>query len=175
VLSEIFDAAAPQTGEARPPSRGSLRWAKVGKSAEEMSPTATAEEKQNELKEYRKLLAASLPRVIQTEEENESTLALLRDLDKGAGELTPAEKRLADLLTLLIEDFEERHYQLKAASPIQALTELMRANNLRQKDLLDIFGTASILSEILSGKRKLTTEHIKKVSRRFHVSPDLFL
>jgi HTH-type transcriptional regulator/antitoxin HigA len=40
--------------------------------------------------------------------------------------------------------------------------------------MLDIFGTPSIVSEVLRGKRNLTTEHIRRLSRRFHVSPEVF-
>ena len=60
------------------------------------------------------------------------------------------------------------------ASPSEILRELMEANNLKQKDLVDVFGTPSIVSEVLNGKRGLTIEHIKKLGRRFHVSPELF-
>ena len=74
------------------------------------------------------------------------------------------------MLTLLIEDFEQSS---KPATGIEAL-ELMEANSLKQKDLVSIFGTPSIISEVLNGKRRLTTEHIRKLSRRFHVSPELF-
>ena len=81
---------------------------------------------------------------------------------------------MAELLTLLIEDFEEKHYSLKPATGVEALQELMDANDLKQKDLADVFGTPSIISEVLSVKRKLTTEHIRKLSRRFRVSPELF-
>jgi len=88
--------------------------------------------------------------------------------------MSAAERRLADLLTLLIEDFEDKHYALKVASPIEVLNELMLANNLKQKDLVDVFGTPSITSEVLSGKRKLNTQHIRKLSRRFRVSPEVF-
>jgi HTH-type transcriptional regulator/antitoxin HigA len=54
------------------------------------------------------------------------------------------------------------------------LEELMEANGLKQEDLVGIFGTPSIISEVLNGKRKLTTDHIRKLSHRFHVSPELF-
>jgi HTH-type transcriptional regulator/antitoxin HigA len=124
--------------------------------------------------EYATLLAKTLPAVIHSEKENEHYSALLEELDHRPGKLTPAEQRLAELLTLLIEDFEEKHYSLKPATAIEALEELMEANSLKQKDLVDIFGTPSIISEVLSNKRKLTTEHIRKLSRRFHVSPELF-
>ena len=46
----------------------------------------------------------------------------------------------------------------------------MLANNLKQKDLLDVFGTPSIASEVLSGKRELNAQHIRRLSRRFKVS-----
>ena len=125
--------------------------------------------------EYAALLSNTLPAVIGTEAENERSIAALEELDRKGSRMTPAERRMAQLLTLLIEDFEEKHYALKAASPVEVLNELMKANNLKQKDLLDIFGTPSIVSEILRGKRQFTTEHIRRLSRRFHVSPEIFI
>ena len=100
-------------------------------------------------------------------------MALLEELDKK-DKLSPAEQRLAELLTLLIENFEDNAYALKPAHPREILLELMKANSLKQKDMLDVFGTPSIVSEVLNGKRGLTIEHIKKLSRRFHVSPEVF-
>jgi HTH-type transcriptional regulator / antitoxin HigA len=123
---------------------------------------------------YATLLVKTLPAVIHSEKENEHYTALLEELDRRPAKLTTAEQRLAELLTLLIEDFEEKHYSLKASTGIEVLEELIEANGLKQKDLVDIFGTPSIISEVLSGKRKFTTEHIRKLSRRFHVSPELF-
>jgi HTH-type transcriptional regulator/antitoxin HigA len=55
------------------------------------------------------------------------------------------------------------------------LNELMLANGLKQKDMLDVFGAPSIVSEVLHGKRQLTTEHIRRLSRRLHVSPEIFI
>ncbi|MFY9947775.1 MAG: hypothetical protein WAK27_03705 [Candidatus Sulfotelmatobacter sp.] len=124
--------------------------------------------------EYASLLSTTLPAVIRTEAENERYTAMLQDLDRRGSRLSAAEKRMAQLLTLLIEDFEEKHYALKPSDPVSVLRELILANNLRQKNLLDIFGTPSIISEVLHGKRQLTTEHIRRLSRRFHVSPEVF-
>lgn len=124
--------------------------------------------------EYACLLTSTLPTVIRTEAENERHIAMLEELDRKGSRMSAAERRMAELLTLLVEDFEDRHYALKPASPIDALNELMLANNLKQKDLLDVFGTPSIASEVLSKKRKLNAEHIRKLSRRFNVSPELF-
>jgi HTH-type transcriptional regulator / antitoxin HigA len=126
-------------------------------------------------KEYRRLLAQSLPRVIETEAENEHYLHILEYLDSLGDRATPAQRKLAELLTMIIEDFEDRNYDLKPSSPLEALRELMRANGLKQRDLVDVFRTPSIVSEVMRGKRRLTTEHIRKLSRRFRVSPELFV
>jgi HTH-type transcriptional regulator / antitoxin HigA len=99
--------------------------------------------------QYASLLTSSLPGVIRNEAENERYIARLEELDRKGSRMSAAEQRLAELLTLLIEDFEEKHYALKAANPIEVLKELMLANNLKQKDLVDIFATPSIVSEVL--------------------------
>jgi HTH-type transcriptional regulator/antitoxin HigA len=124
--------------------------------------------------EYQDLIGRTLPHVIRTEAEHDHYLRVLEALDRQP-RLTPAQAELADLLTLLIEDFEDRHYALKPATPIEHLQELMRAQGLKQKDLVDIFGTPSIVSEVLHGKRALTADHIRRLSARFHVSPALFV
>ena len=125
--------------------------------------------------EYAALLSSTLPAVIRSEAENARYVAMLEELDSKGNRMTAAERRMADLLTLLIEDFEEKHYALKASGPVGVLNELMLANGLKQKDMLDVFGTPSIVSEVLHGKRQLTTEHIRRLSRRFHVSPEVFI
>ncbi|HXU21567.1 MAG TPA: transcriptional regulator [Verrucomicrobiae bacterium] len=125
-------------------------------------------------REYGALLAKIPPKVIRTEKENEAYRGILSDLDRRHKMLTPAEKELSDLLTLLIEDFEEKRYRLPRAKPQDAVRFLMEQHELRQKDLVNIFGTPSIVSEVLSGRRELTTTHIKRLSERFHVSPEIF-
>src|SRR5712692_3032418 len=138
----------------------------------ETMSTATAQP------EYAALLARTLPAVIHSEKENERCISMLEALDRKADgkaeKLSAAERRLAELLTVLIEDFEEKAYALKPARPVEVLRELIESNGLKQKDLLDIFGTPSIVSEVLREKRSLTVEHIRKLSRRFHISPEVF-
>lgn len=124
-------------------------------------------------KEYAHLLGDALPHVIHTESENDRCTALLENLLRQK-KRTAEEKRLAELLTLLIEEFEGKEYALPAADPIDMLRHLMDSNNLRQVDLLDVFGTASVISEVLNGKRELSKTHIAKLSERFHLSPALF-
>jgi HTH-type transcriptional regulator/antitoxin HigA len=68
--------------------------------------------------EYASLLSNTLPSVIRSEAENERQAAMLEELDRKGNRMSAAERRMAELLTLLIEDFEEKHYALKAAGPI---------------------------------------------------------
>jgi len=96
------------------------------------------------------------------------------DLLRREDRLSTAERQLLKLLTLLIEDYEEKHYNLPKASPLAVTVFLMEQHSLKQKDLTDIFGTPSITSEVLSGKRKLNKEQIRRLSTRFQVSPELF-
>jgi HTH-type transcriptional regulator/antitoxin HigA len=124
--------------------------------------------------EYARLLAQTLPSVIHTEDENERFIATLEKLERRSRNWSPAEAKLAELLTLLIENFEDQNYKLKAATPTEVLCELMESNGLKQKDLVDVFGAESTVSAVLNGKREMTREHIKRLSRRFHVSPEVF-
>ncbi len=124
--------------------------------------------------EYAKLLAQILPGVIHSEEENERFIAILEKLEHRSSKWSKAEARLAELLTLLIENFEDENYQLKASTPSEVLRELMESNGLKQKDLVDVFGAKSTVSAVLNGKRDMTREHIKHLSKRFQVSPEVF-
>ncbi len=124
--------------------------------------------------DYMALLERYPPKVIRTERENEKYVAILYEMDRGGRKLTRAEQEIADLLTLLVENFEEEHYSLPKTTPAGMINFLMEQNNLRQKDLLDVFGTASVASEVLSGKRELNKGHIERLSKRFGVSPELF-
>ena len=125
-------------------------------------------------REYAHLLGSALPHVIHTEAENERCTHLLETFLRKK-KRSAEEQRLTELLTLLIEDFEEREYPMpRKAGPIDIVRHLMDANGLRQTDVLDVFGTASVISEVLKGKRELSKTHIVKLSERFHVSPALF-
>ena len=123
---------------------------------------------------YRALLAEAAPEAIHTEAENEAAIRKIEGLVKK-GRLSVPERKLMDLLTVLVEAFEEEHYPLsRKVTPLEVLKELVETNGLKQKDLTDVFGTPSIVSEVLHGKRNLTIEHIRRLSARFNVSTDLF-
>ena len=97
-------------------------------------------------------------------------------LDKLASKENPTreEEKYAEVLMTLIEAYEEEHQSIPDASPVEVLRSLMDANDLRKKDLVPIFRTASIVSEVLHRKRGLNKTHIEKLSKRFRVSPAVF-
>jgi HTH-type transcriptional regulator/antitoxin HigA len=113
------------------------------------------------------------PRVITSEAQYDKYASVLHGLlmDKSGAAET---RHYIELLTVLIEAYDNAHHDIENASPVEALRTLMAANNLKQKDLAPIFGTESIVSEVLHEKRKLTAEHIARLSKRFKVSPAVF-
>jgi HTH-type transcriptional regulator/antitoxin HigA len=124
--------------------------------------------------EYSALLHELAPRVIRSEAQHESYTEVLEELC-ARKKLTRDEVDLVDLLTLLIEEYEEKRYRLKPAKPTEIIRELMAARGWKQKDLAPVFGTTSIVSDVLNGKRQLTLEHVRRLSRTFHVSPEVFI
>ena len=118
-------------------------------------------------------LEVSSPTPITSERQHEEYLSVL---DKLASKQNPSleEEKYAQVLMALIEAYEEEHDPIPDASPVEVLRALMEANNLRQKDLAPIFGSESIVSEVLHKKRELNKAHIDKLSKRFHVSPAVF-
>jgi len=87
---------------------------------------------------------------------------------------TQAQVEAIELLTLLIERYEEENFTLPKASPADVLRFLLSQHGLRQRDLADDLGGESVVSEVLSGKRKLNAAHIEHLSKRFRVSPAVF-
>ena len=122
---------------------------------------------------YAALLSETRPEVIHDEKQNQAYIRRLEELTTKKS-VTRAEEKLVELLAVLIEDFETKHYPVPDASPIAIVKHLMEAHHLRQKDLVSVFGTESIASEVLHGKRELTKEHISRLSVRFGVSPAVF-
>jgi HTH-type transcriptional regulator/antitoxin HigA len=88
---------------------------------------------------------------------------------------SPEEKELAELLTVLIDDYEDRRYPIRKSSPQQTLHHLVEARNLTQKDLWKPFGSKGIASEVFHGKRAISKTHAKKLARFFRVSAELFI
>jgi HTH-type transcriptional regulator / antitoxin HigA len=118
-------------------------------------------------------LEVGSPTPITSERQHEEYLGVL---DRLASKEKPSseEEKYAEVLMTLIEAYEEEHHSIAEASPVAVLRALLDGNGLRQKDLIPIFGSESIVSEVLNKKRELNKYHIEKLSKRFHVSPAVF-
>jgi HTH-type transcriptional regulator/antitoxin HigA len=125
-------------------------------------------------KAYRQLLGRTLPHVIHSDEECDRLTNELERLDERV-RLSPEETELAELLTVLVNEYEERRYPIQKASPQHTLHHLMEARNLTQKDLWKIFGSKGIASEVFHGKRSISKTQAKKLAEFFHVSVELFI
>jgi HTH-type transcriptional regulator/antitoxin HigA len=118
-------------------------------------------------------LEVSSPTPIASERQHKEYVSVLDKLARK-DHSTDEEEKYAEVLMTLIEAYEEEHHPIPDASPVEVLRSLMDANNLRQKDLVPVFGSESIVSEVLHKKRELNRAHIAKLSKRFNVSPAVF-
>lgn len=81
----------------------------------------------------------------------------------------------AEILSLMIENYENEHYPIDAPDPIEAIKIRMEELNLRQKDLVGIIGGKSRVSEILNRKKKLTVEMIRELERILKISASVLV
>jgi HTH-type transcriptional regulator/antitoxin HigA len=119
------------------------------------------------------MIRRGAPHLIHSDQElAQYTEALLRLTAKPHS--TPEEEEAIELLTLLIERYEAERYPIPDADPIDVLRFLLRQNGLSQRDIAAELGSESTVSLVLSGKRRLSRDHIARLGRRFHVSPSVF-
>jgi HTH-type transcriptional regulator/antitoxin HigA len=127
-----------------------------------------------EEKAYARLPERTLPRVIHTDEKLALVTEELIRLDERVNP-SPEEKEPAELLTVLIDEYEGRRFPIGKASPQQTLHHLMEARNVTQKDLWKVFGSKGITSEVFHGKRAISKAQARKLAEFFHVSIELFI
>jgi len=104
---------------------------------------------------------------IKTEQDYTKTLSQIEHL-MSAQPNTPQMDEL-EVLTTLVEAYEEQHYKIEAPDPIEAIKFRMEQEGLKQKDLITIVGSKSRVSEILNKKRKLTIEMIRNLHKQLHI------
>jgi HTH-type transcriptional regulator / antitoxin HigA len=119
------------------------------------------------------LLKHHAPRVIISDEQLDEYTNALIELEEQR-HMSAEEREYARLLAALIEKYENQQYPIPAATPLEVLAELIEQNGLRQRDLVPLLGTESVVSEIVNGRRPLSKSHIEKLSKRFRVSPAVF-
>jgi HTH-type transcriptional regulator/antitoxin HigA len=123
---------------------------------------------------YAELLAKSLPRPIRTDAEHARLTASLLALDER-GDPSPEEEALAEVLTLLIEDYEEKRHPFPSVSPNESLNALMEERGLKHKDIWPVLGNKGAASEVLSGRRSISKAQAKRLAEFFRVPIDLFI
>ena len=81
----------------------------------------------------------------------------------------------ADILGLLIDEYEKKHYPIEAPDPIEAIKIRMEEMHLKQVDLIEEIGGKSRVSEILNRKRRLSVDMIRKLTTRLNLSSGLLI
>jgi HTH-type transcriptional regulator / antitoxin HigA len=127
------------------------------------------------MQEYRRLRAVVPLGRIRTKKEYERAVGLLDAIfdEIGEDEKHPMAE-LADAIGVFVERYEAEHSPIPAGKPADVLRFLMIEHELRQSDFPEI-GSQGVVSEILSNKRELNTRQIRKLAKRFRVSPAVFV
>lgn len=122
---------------------------------------------------YIELLRQFPPRPIKSEAE---LVAMQEVIDAllDSGRITPEKQDYLNVLGALVHEYEEKYVPIPDLSGVELLKALIDEFDLKQKDLVPVFKTESIVSAILAGQRKFTVEHIEKLAKFFRISPSAF-
>ena len=124
---------------------------------------------------YGALLADAIPSVIRSEADYDRAIRQIEALLKKGDRISAEEDRLLDLLSTLVEKYEDEHYPIEPSAPNEILQHLMDARGLKQKDVMHLFGSSGRASEAINGVRPISKAQAKALAEFFHVSTDLFL
>mgnify|MGYP001236736478 CR=1 FL=1 len=106
-------------------------------------------------------------KVIKTEKDYQNSLMRLEEIFHAAEDTPEGDE--AELLTILIEKYEDEHYPISAPDPIEAIKFRMEQKGLTKKELADIIGYKSRVSEIFSRKRKLSLNMIRNLHDKLNI------
>jgi HTH-type transcriptional regulator/antitoxin HigA len=120
------------------------------------------------------MIAQGAPRVIHNDAELEAYTNALFQLT-ALERPSRSEVEAIELLTLLVERYEQEHYKIPAGDPASVVRFLIENQNLTQRDLIPQFGSESAVSMFLAGKRNLTLEQVRRLSLRFKLPADVFI
>lgn len=112
---------------------------------------------------------------IKTEEQYENALVRIYELMQDDLEKKPTKADELEVLSLLIKDYEDKHYQIPKANPIEAIKFRLEQMGLDDAELSKILGFRSRKSEILSGQRKLNLAMIRKLHEALHIPADVLI
>jgi len=112
-------------------------------------------------------------RPIKTEKDYENALQRMEEIFDAPTNSIEGDE--AEILSILIENYENEFYTIEAPDPIEAIKIRMEEMNLKQKDLVEFVGAKSKVSEILNKKRRLTVEMIRNLSEALRLSSSLLI
>jgi HTH-type transcriptional regulator/antitoxin HigA len=112
-------------------------------------------------------------RPIRNKTDYQEALAVATELASRT-DLTSEQADYLDVLTKVIADYEEKHFEMSKYSPQEILEFLVKENQMSGSDLGRILGNRTLGPSLLRGKRSLSKTHIKKLADYFSVSPALF-
>jgi HTH-type transcriptional regulator / antitoxin HigA len=123
------------------------------------------------------MVSGVTPRVIQGDEELDRLAAELEALDglEDQRELALEERELQALLSHLCTEYEDRTVAPPVSTPLEVLQFLMEQNGLRPVDMVDVFGSRAVVSQVLSAKREISKAHARRLAERFHLSVEAFI
>lgn len=104
---------------------------------------------------------------IKTEQEYREALAIISPMFDNQPEIDSPEFDYMEVLLLLIEAYEAKHYPIDPPDPIEAIKFRMEQQGLTAKDLVPAIGQLNRVYEILNKKRKLTLTMIRKLHKQF--------
>ena len=112
-------------------------------------------------------------RPIKTEKDYENALTRLEKIFDSPTDSLEGDE--AEILSLIIENYENQHYSIEAPDPIDAIKIRMEEMNLKQKDLIGIIGGKSRVSEILNRKKRLTVDMIRNLTLKLNLSASILV
>src|SRR5437763_103479 len=80
-----------------------------------------------------------------------------------------------EILSILIKEYEQEHYPVPGPNPLEAIKFRLEQMNMSEAELSEILGYRSRKSEILSGKRKLNLQMIRKIAERLHIPAEVLI
>ncbi|MEN9346566.1 MAG: hypothetical protein RLZZ77_77 [Bacteroidota bacterium] len=112
-------------------------------------------------------------KILKTEKDYTAALKRMEEIFASTKNSKTADE--LELLSLLIEKYENEHYFIDLPDPIEAIKFRMEQQGLKQKDLAKVMGLKSRVSEILNKKRKLSIEMIRKLNIALHIPTDVLI
>jgi HTH-type transcriptional regulator/antitoxin HigA len=120
------------------------------------------------------MIAHGAPRLIRNDRELAAYTESLFELS-ALENPSRSEAEAIELLTLLVDRYEQAHYSVPTADAVSVVRFLIEQQGLTQRDLIPQFGSESAVSMFLAGQRKLTLDQVRKLSARFKLPSDVFI